>query len=39
MQWLTGLIASIAKAQGAEIVAPVLLTIAALLAAGTLAFA
>ena len=39
MQWFTGLIASIAKSQGTEIFAPVLLTIAALLAVGTLAFA
>jgi predicted MFS family arabinose efflux permease len=39
MQWLTGLIASIAKSQGVEIFAPVLLTIAALLVIGTLAFA
>ena len=38
MQWFTGLIASIAKAQGTEIFAPVLRTIAALLAVGTLAF-
>ena len=39
MQWFTGLIASIAKAQGTEIFAPVLLTIAALLVIGALAFA
>jgi predicted MFS family arabinose efflux permease len=39
MQWFTGLIASIAKSQAIEIFAPVLLTIAALLAVGTLAFA
>jgi predicted MFS family arabinose efflux permease len=39
MQWFTGLVASIAKSQGTEIFAPVLLTIAALLAVGTLAFA
>ena len=36
MQWFTGLIASIAQAQGMEIFAPVLLTIAALLTMGTL---
>jgi hypothetical protein len=39
MQWFTGLIASIAKSQGAEIFAPVLLTIAALLLIGAAAFA
>jgi predicted MFS family arabinose efflux permease len=39
MQWFTGLIASIAKSQGADIYAPVLLTIAALLALGAMAFA
>ena len=39
MQWSTGLIASIAKSQGAEIFAPVLLTISALLVIGALAFA
>ena len=39
MQWFTGLIASIARAQGTEIFAPVLLTITALLTIGTLAFA
>ena len=39
MQWSTGLIASIAKSHGAEIFAPVLLTISALLVIGALAFA
>jgi predicted MFS family arabinose efflux permease len=39
MQWFTGLVASMAKAQGAEIYTAVLLTIAALLAAGAVAFA
>ena len=39
MQWFTGLIASTAKSQGAEIFAPVLLTIFALLVIGALAFA
>ena len=39
MQWFTGLIASTAKSQGAEIFAPVLLTISALLVIGALAFA
>ena len=39
MQWFTGLVASIAKAQGADIYAAVLLTIAALLTAGAVAFA
>ena len=39
MQWSTGLIASIAKSQGTEIFAPVLLTISALLVIGALAFA
>jgi hypothetical protein len=39
MQWFTGLIASIAKSQGADIFAPVLLTIAALLSLGAMAFA
>ena len=39
MQWFTGLIASIARAQGTEIFAPVLLTITAPLTIGTLAFA
>ena len=39
MQWFTGLVASIAQAHGADIFTAVLLTIAALLAAGTLAFA
>jgi hypothetical protein len=39
MQWFTGLVASMAKAQGADIYAAVLLTIASLLAVGALAFA
>mgnify|MGYP000748192506 CR=1 FL=1 len=39
MQWFSGLVASLALAQGADIYRAVLLTIAALLAAGTLAFA
>jgi predicted MFS family arabinose efflux permease len=39
MQWFTGLVASMAKAQGADIYAAVLLTIAALLAVGAVAFA
>ncbi len=39
MQWFTGLVASIAKAQGADIYAAVLLTIASLLAVGAVAFA
>ena len=39
MQWFTGLVASMAKAQGADIYAAVLLTIALLLAVGAVAFA
>lgn len=39
MQWFTGLVATAAKAQGAETYAAVLLTIAGLLTAGALAFA
>ena len=39
MQWFTGLVASMAKAQGADIYGAVLLTVAALLAAGALAYA
>ena len=39
MQWFTGLVASMAKAQGADIYAAVLLTIASLLAVGAVAFA
>lgn len=39
MQWFTGLVASAAQARGADIYAAVLLTIAAMLAAGALAFA
>jgi predicted MFS family arabinose efflux permease len=39
MQWFTGLVASMAKAQGADIYAAVLLTIASLLAVGAAAFA
>jgi MFS family permease len=39
MQWFTGLVASMAKAQGADTYAAVLLTIASLLAVGALAFA
>jgi predicted MFS family arabinose efflux permease len=39
MQWLTGLVASIAKAHGVDPFIAVLATIAVLLAAGTLAFA
>ncbi|MEO5695659.1 MAG: MFS transporter [Burkholderiaceae bacterium] len=39
MQWFTGLVASMAKAQGADIYVAVLLTIAALLAIGAFAFA
>lgn len=39
MQWFTGLVATHAKAQGADIYVTVLLTIAALLAVGALAFA
>ncbi len=39
MQWFTGLVASMAKAQGADIYVAVLLTIAALLAIGAIAFA
>jgi len=39
MQWFTGLVASIAKAHGADVYAAVLLTIAALLALGAAAFA
>ena len=38
MQWLTGIVASAASAQGVEPFTAVLLTIAALLAAGALAF-
>ena len=38
MQWITGLIASIAKAQGVEPFTAVFLTVAALLAAGAAAF-
>ncbi len=39
MQWFTGVVASLAQAHGADLFGAVLLTIAALLAAGTLAFA
>lgn len=39
MQWFTGLVASLAQAHGADLFGAVLLTIAALLAAGALAFA
>ncbi|MBX3642654.1 MAG: MFS transporter [Rubrivivax sp.] len=39
MQWFTGLVASLAKAQGSDIFGAVLLTIASLLAIGALAFA
>ena len=39
MQWFTGLIASLAKAHGADVYASVLLTIAALLTLGAAAFA
>jgi len=39
MQWLTGVVASIAKSHGLEIFAPVLLTIAVLLIGGAMAFA
>jgi MFS family permease len=39
MQWFTGFVASIAKAQGADIYAAVLSTIAGLLAVGAVAFA
>jgi MFS family permease len=39
MQWFTGFVASMAKEQGADIHAAVLLTIAAMLALGALAFA
>lgn len=39
MQWFTGLVASLALAQGTDIYRAVLLTIAALLGAGALAFA
>jgi predicted MFS family arabinose efflux permease len=39
MQWFTGLVASMAKAQGADIYVAVLLTIATLLAIGACAFA
>ena len=39
MQWFTGLVANTAKAQGADVYMAVMLTIAALLAAGALAFA
>ena len=38
MQWVTGLVASMAKAQGADIYAAVLLTIASLLTVGVVAF-
>ena len=38
MQWITGVVASVAKAQGAEPFTAVLLTVAALLAAGATAF-
>ena len=39
MQWLTGVVASIAKSHELEIFAPVLLTIAVLLIGGAMAFA
>lgn len=39
MQWFTGFVGNVVKAQGGDIYAAVLLTIAALLAAGALAFA
>ena len=39
MQWFTGLVASLAQAHGVDLFGAVLLTIAALLAAGALAFA
>ncbi len=39
MQWFTGFVASMAKAQGADIYGAVLLTIAALLTVGALGFA
>ena len=39
MQWFTGWVASLAQARGADLFGAVLLSIAALLAAGTLAFA
>jgi hypothetical protein len=39
MQWFTGFVASLAKAQGAEIYTAVLLTIAALLVLGAMAYA
>lgn len=39
MQWFTGLVASLAQARGADIFTVVLLAIAAMLAAGALAFA
>ena len=39
MQWFTGLVASLAQARGADLYTEVLLTIAALLAAGAPAFA
>jgi predicted MFS family arabinose efflux permease len=39
MQWFTGLVASVAKAQGVDLYAAVLLTIAAMLAIGALAYA
>jgi MFS family permease len=39
MQWFTGFVASLAQARGADLFSAVLLTIAALLAAGALAFA
>jgi hypothetical protein len=38
MQWITGIVASIAKARGGEPFTAVLLTVAALLAAGAIAF-
>jgi predicted MFS family arabinose efflux permease len=39
MQWFTGLVASVAKAQGADLYAAVLLTIAAMLVIGVLVYA
>jgi hypothetical protein len=39
MQWFTGLVAELALAHGADLFMTVMLTIAALLAAGALAFA
>jgi MFS family permease len=38
MQWITGIVASVAKARGGEPFTAVLLTVAALLAAGAIAF-